>query len=394
MTAASSKTFCILPWIHFYANPDGSVLPCCIADHNKPLGNVRTHTIEEIWNNDRYKAMRLKMLNSERCDECSACYTPESYGVKSYRQSANVTYGEFNNLAYTTREDGSVPTIDIKYLDIRWSNICNLKCRSCSSTYSSSWATEDNKNGHKKPVFIFSGGDNNDKLYEQIKPHLAGMKEIYFAGGEPLLTDKHYELLEELIAIGNTSLTLRYNTNLTNLAYKDKSVIDYWKHFKEVKVYASLDSWGERAEYIREGTDWDLIEQNVKIIQREAAHVKLMVSSVISAFNIGTLIPFIDKITDMMGNSVELNFYTILNPHYYSAAIIPNGLKNSIIKSLSHVRYTEKIDRELVKVISYLKNAVYDDALRLEFLDVTDHYDKIRNRNFVETFPEMAELYS
>ena len=394
MTAASSKTFCILPWVHFYANPDGTVLPCCIGDHHKPLGNVRDNTIKEIWNNNQYKTMRLKMLNGERCDECSACYHSEDNGIKSARQHQNIEFQDFNKLAYFTNTDGSLDSMDLKYLDIRWSNICNFKCRSCSSTYSSSWATEDNKHGHTKPVFILSGGENNDYLLSQIKPHLANIREFYFAGGEPLLTDKHYEILDYLIEIGNTDVKLRYNTNLSNLHYKDKSVIDYWKQFSRVEVYASLDSWGNRAEYIREGTVWEEIETNVLKIRQEAPAVKLGVSSVVSAFNVATLIPFLDKITDMFGNNLNLNFYNLINPHYYSTSIIPDNLRESIIEKLENTRYNNSINRQLDNVITHLKNSVYSEELRLEFLNVTDHYDEIRNRHFVEIFPELAELYS
>ena len=50
MTANKSKTLCILPWIHMYANADGKVLPCCVGDYNSPLGNTRDNSIKDIWN--------------------------------------------------------------------------------------------------------------------------------------------------------------------------------------------------------------------------------------------------------------------------------------------------------------------------------------------------------
>ena len=204
----TSKTFCILPWIHFYSNPDGNVLPCCIGNHKLPLGNVQQNTIQEIWNSEQYKTMRLKMLAGERCGECVSCYQNEDAGVHSFRQTSNRDYEEFLNFADETNPDGSLDVMKLKYLDIRWSNICNFKCRSCSSTYSSSWATEDNKNGQSKKVFIFAGGNSNDNLYEQIKPYLSEVKEIYFAGGEPLLMDKHYEILDHLVSTNNTDIKL------------------------------------------------------------------------------------------------------------------------------------------------------------------------------------------
>jgi len=397
MTAASSKTFCILPWVHFYSNPDGSVLPCCIGDHNKPLGNVRNNTVKEIWNSDQYKTMRLKMLNGERCDECSACYHSEDNGIKSSRQVKNLDFQEFNKFAYFTNPDGSLDEMNLKYLDIRWSNICNFKCRSCSGTYSSSWATEDNKNGFNRDVFIFSGGVNNDSLYEQLLPHIDTVKEIYFAGGEPLLMDKHYEMLQHLIDTGNTNVRIRYSTNLSTIEYKRKSIVDYWKHFSRVEAFVSLDSWADRGEYIREGTDWPLLENNIRYIREHAPHIKLEIASVISVFNVYTLPEFLNYIYDnnLFDRTISRpSFYNLINPHYYSYSILNDDLKNRIIEKLSAVSYSPAIDNQINNVLSHLKNSIYNEELKNEFLNVTDHYDEIRNRHFVKTFPELAELYS
>ena len=119
-------------------------------------------------------------------------------------------------------------------------------------------------------MYIFAGGDSNDSLYNQFKkPHFKNIKVFYFAGGEPLMTDKHYEILEHLIETGNTKVTLEYNSNVSRLKYKNKSIIDLWNKFENVTVSASLDSWGSRAEYIREGTDWDKVESNLQTIKEK-----------------------------------------------------------------------------------------------------------------------------
>jgi sulfatase maturation enzyme AslB (radical SAM superfamily) len=235
------------------------------------LGNVQSQTINEVWNGEKYRTMRKNMLSGKKCDECAACYKIEESGANSPRQSHTNKFKKYIPLADTTNPDGSVE-MNLRYFDVRWSNICNFKCRSCSSTYSSSWATEDINAGHNKKVFIFAGGNSNDDLYNQFLPHFVNIEEFYFAGGEPLLTDKHYDILEYLISIGKTNVKLHYNTNFSNLKYKDKSIISLWKHFSNIQVYASLDSWGDRAEYIREGTDWKLIEDNFRLIRQELPH--------------------------------------------------------------------------------------------------------------------------
>jgi MoaA/NifB/PqqE/SkfB family radical SAM enzyme len=391
-----SKTICIYPWIHIYANPDGSVLPCCVADHRKPLGNLQNQTLTDVWNGDGYKTIRKKMIAGESCEECNGCYQMENSGIESVRQSNNKKYSKFLKFIDETNPDGSLNEITLKHFDIRWSNICNFKCRSCSSTYSSTWAQEDIGQGQKKPVHIIAGGLNNDALYDQFFPHLANIETFYFAGGEPLLTDKHYSILEHLIDIGKTDVRIEYNTNLSYLKYKNKSVIDLWKHFKNINLNASIDSWGDRAEYIREGTIWSTVENNIKTIQKEVPHVKLQTGSVISVFNLYTIPEFLNYFLD--NNIVDSKqfhpfFYNIINPNYYSADVIPNELKSQIIDKLSNVKYTPTIDKEIQKVITYLKNSNYNPALRDQFIKNTLYYDKIRNRNFIHTFPELQSLF-
>ena len=57
-----SETFCMLPWMHMHAFPDGRVYPCCLADYWHPVGDLRKNTMREVWNQDGYKTMRSNML--------------------------------------------------------------------------------------------------------------------------------------------------------------------------------------------------------------------------------------------------------------------------------------------------------------------------------------------
>lgn len=387
-----SKTFCILPWIHIYANADGNVLPCCIADYTKPLGNLRESSPIEIWNGDNYKAMRRDMLAGLKTQECSACYNSEARGVRSFRYFANEEYKDYLHLSHDTHEDGSLDEMTLKYFDIRWSNICNFKCRSCSGTYSSSLAKEEKRDN----VFIFAGGTNNDTLYEQFLPYFKDVDHFYFAGGEPLLTDKHYDILNYLISIGKTDVKLSYNSNISNLHFKKTPITDVWKNFSNVNVRASLDSWGDRAEYIRDGTNWKTIEENIKTIKQETPHVQLQTNSVVSVFNVYTLPEFIEYLIEtglFDKNTFEPSFYNIINPDFYSANVIPDSLKDKIINKLESCTFTEEIDNRLGEAISYLKTSVYNEAHHKQFIRSTQHFDAMRGQDFLKTFPELNELY-
>ena len=388
---APSKTFCILPWIHLYANPDGNVLPCCVGDWQKPMGNVQNKKLEDVFNNEKFKQMRTNMLKGKRCEECTACYRDEDAGNSSFRKHSNEQFEKYiDDAVLNTNDDGSMDDFRLRYLDVRWSNICNFKCRSCGGTYSSSWAKEDGKSN----AYTFAGGDSNDDLYKQFEPHFDTIEEFYFAGGEPLLTDKHYEILQYLIDHGRTDVKLRYNTNMSVLKYKGKNILDLWKKFSNVVIGASLDHYGSKAEYIRHGTDWSLVESNLKLIRKETPHVELHTNTVVSIFNIKTLPEFVQYIIDNDLVSIENynpNFYNIMNPDYYSFKMIPEEDKIDIIKSLEEFASKHKgnIEYGIQGVINGLRSSVYSPELKTKLQIKTKYYDHLRKENVEETFPEI-----
>jgi organic radical activating enzyme len=169
------------------------------------------------------------------------------------------------------------PRHEIHYWDVRFSNICNLKCRSCGSIFSSRWYDDDVKLWGKelRPRVQFAGRHEED-VWEQMQEHIPNLDQIYFAGGEPLIMEEHNRILKLLIAKGNTKVRLIYNTNLTELKYKKENVIELWKHFPNICVAASLDDMKDRAAIIRSGTNWGQVEQNIRDIKRECPHIDFM----------------------------------------------------------------------------------------------------------------------
>lgn len=340
--------------------------------------------------------MRQNMLQGKRCEECSACYRDEDAGNSSFRKHSNESFEKYiDDAVNNTNTDGTVDDFKLRYLDVRWSNICNFKCRSCAATYSSSWAKEDGKSN----VYTLAGGDSNDQLYTQFEPHFDTIDEFYFAGGEPLLTDKHYDILEYLIEHGRTDVKLRYNTNMSVLRYKDKNVLDMWNKFSNVFVGASLDHYGTRAEYIRNGTDWNTVENNLRLLKSETPHVKLHTNTVVSIFNIYSLTEFVDYLLN--NNLVNRKnyspvFYNILNPDYYSFKLIPDSDKEKIINHLEEYSASQdgNIQYAIQGVVNGLRTTKYEQQLMINFKQKTRFYDHLRNENFLETFPELQEWYS
>jgi radical SAM protein with 4Fe4S-binding SPASM domain len=120
-------TFCVLPWMHLYAGTDGNVLPCCIADHQFPMGNIRQSTIEEILTSNDYNQLRLNMLTGKRSKQCRQCYQKEDANLSSFRQSHNRQWPQVQ--LSQVNPNGTLDQVAPVYLDIRLNNICNLKCK-------------------------------------------------------------------------------------------------------------------------------------------------------------------------------------------------------------------------------------------------------------------------
>ena len=57
-----SDNFCMLPWMHLHAFPDGRAYPCCFALDKLPVGDVNKQSMEEVFNGPKMKQMRLNML--------------------------------------------------------------------------------------------------------------------------------------------------------------------------------------------------------------------------------------------------------------------------------------------------------------------------------------------
>ena len=102
--------FCILPWIHMHAWPDGRAMPCCIADSDQPFGDLKTNTIEEVWNSEKYKELRKAMLQGKQLDACKRCYELEaSTWIWTLRKNSNEWFGDKHfDLVEKTNEDGSI----------------------------------------------------------------------------------------------------------------------------------------------------------------------------------------------------------------------------------------------------------------------------------------------
>ena len=228
----TSNNFCMIPWIHMHAFPDGRAYPCCLGEMGHPIGNLKTHTLREVWNDEPYKLMRKNMLEDKPCKECTKCYEQEASGLVSMRESTNKNFGHHIALVDDTKEDGTYDDFKLRYYDIRFSNLCNFACRTCGSIFSSNWYKDEKAAGwNPQHPMVMYAGQNKDDMWTQMQEHIPHLEQIYWAGGEPLIMEEHWKVLDELVRREMFHVRLVYNTNFSTMKYKGRDVFEMWKLF-------------------------------------------------------------------------------------------------------------------------------------------------------------------
>lgn len=405
------KHFCVLPWVHFHAWPDSKVMPCCVADSTMPVSKIESDkSILEMMNSDGYKELRMQMLNDEAPVACTRCYDLENMGMSTMRTSHNIRSGiDYSQyIANVTNHDGSLNDFELKYMDIRFSNLCNFKCRSCGPSCSSQWAQEYiDKKGKEKWDQHFPGqkiivNNNEDQVFmTKLKPYLKDVTEVYFAGGEIIITPEHYECLDYWIENGYADkIELNYTTNFSTLhGYKDKNLIEYWSKFKNIQVWASLDAHGKLAECMRKGTDWNRTVKNIRDLKEKLPHVKFGITPTISIWNIFKFPDFFDYMVE--NNLIDLDlcprFNLATHPWYANIMILPRHVKNRLIELyrvyMLRYRSNSELSSGFKMIITNLQQGEENKQGILEFKEFNDELDMFRNEKFIELVPEMKEVY-
>jgi radical SAM protein with 4Fe4S-binding SPASM domain len=405
-----SETFCVLPWIHLNTWPNGNVYPCCLTDWRNEVGNMKDNTLEEIWNNDKMKDIRKKMLEGKKHSNCDKCYQQESYGLQSTRIASNGWYRDHipTITNKTNKETGHNDDFKLLYWDFRFSNLCNFKCRMCGSYLSSKWYDDDIKifGGSNLPQAIVNVNDYSKKdIGDYIDGFINTVEEIYFAGGEPLIMDEHYMILEKLIEIGNLDVRLRYNTNLSNLKFKKWDLLELWKPFKErngnnVSVFASIDGHGIVGEYVRKGTIWSNIEKNIKTLLDN--DINLHVSATTMVYNAYHVTELVDRLAEIgvPYHSIHLN-NVLTSPLYYHMNILPQEHKDKIKDKLyTHLDKIPDVFRDSFRdkydsIINFLNEEPQDiEYNRHMFKMMTLKLDVGRGENFHKVCPELSQWFN
>ena len=396
-----SKTFCMMPWLHLHAFPDGRAYPCCFALDQYPVGDLNKDSMETVFNSKDMKKMRLNMLDDKPSRQCTKCYDQEKSGFFSLRLSSNKHFGHNIGMVDNTNGDGSADCI-IKYWDIRFSNLCNMACRSCGTWFSSNWYEDHKKLTGSPPSHakIMRVGRTTNDIWEQMLKQFDHVEQFYFAGGEPLIMEEHYRILKELDKRKMYHVRLIYNTNFSKLKFKDLDVLELWNKFDSVSVGASLDAEGKRGEFMRKGTVWKDTVANRKKMLEICPQVDFYISSTVGLINALHIVDFHRNWTDQgLLKPQDFNFNLLQYPFWQRIDLLPNAYKQKVKekyeKHLEWLRPQDHLTRATKGFESGLDYMMRRDNFTHfhKFKEGMQKLDAIRNENILEVFPELKELY-
>lgn len=408
--------FCTVPWVQLSTKPNGNFRVCCLMNtaklakqglltdgQGKPL-NAGTSNMDLAVNSPEVRDIRRRMLAGEKPVECATCWQKEQLGLPSKRTVTNRSYaGEFTlkEAREHTKADGTTD-IQPSYFDLRFGNLCNLRCVMCHPASSSQWYEDFRQiwqtdhfydSGRKVALTGPSSGydwHENEEFWRGLEARVPLIRQIYLVGGEPMLIDRHFEFLGLCVNRGvSGKIVLEYDTNLTRITERALSL---WKHFKKVILRVSIDDFGAQNDYIRFPSKWKVIEANLAKVRDKELPLELSVTTTWQVLNCFTVTRLWE----------ELGFVTstrILNtPLYMDVGILPWPVKQAVIANFQRFMDT-KAAKGWEKVQSYITHLEktkdgYNPEYVTQLKDFLNRLDNLRGTNYVETFPEIASYLS
>lgn len=416
-----SDNFCVIPWVGLASKPNGTARICCLMhqygnggvaedSNGKPL-NFRNASFNDIYNSQIYKDVRLSILEDKQHELCKTCWIrEESNNRKSSRRiHSNKMYPEFDyeTAKQVTDENGNSSHIP-SYYDLRFGNLCNLKCVMCHPSSSNMWyedfvllnnKTSYNDSGTQVNLTrvgkkLSDGGAyswwQSDIFWKNLEDKMHNIKHLYFVGGEPMLIEPHYDFLQKLVEADLAkNIKLEYDTNLTNVHQR---AIDLWKHFEHVELRVSLEDFGEQNDYIRFPSKWHIIDRNIKRIESlELDNLYLAFSitwQVLNSFTITNLLEYLRKYEE---SAIRI----LSEPEEFDVAFLSKDVK---IKILEHYRNWAGTDRwrnkKVNPLINYIESNidVYEEKWKQTFFKTVETLDKSRKTDWKSIFPELSKV--
>jgi len=467
MSKYPSDTFCAFPFIHLVTHNSGSYGPCCSAseyfyvnEHGESKWAKQYLTdslaidekmipyglgMEEAFHSKPMQELRAKLLNGEKPSTCDFCWQQEKH-IRSKRQFGNTFYLAEDDLSkgimdFNADDISSNP--QLRSLDLKFSNKCNLHCLMCNSGSSDMWDAVDRKihdylvknnlktgqvfmtdqgqlssmadldklvdlKKEKYETKIFHSNDHlvrsrseasaafPEKLYEEIKSLIPQLREIQCTGGEPFVSSQFVDLLKYAIETGHAEhIALEITTNGTKFV---ADIMDLLQHFRHTRFLVSIDGTEGTYEYIRAPFQYSKLLERLNTLKDYMSSGKIKsfvnIPSVVMSYNLFDYDNLNSKLAPILGlNNVHLTFELYnddspLHPKWLPDELLNDALNFYQDKINSATTEIQKSNNEYI--LSRLKNYIEDNPVDAEtklynqrrFKNYTVLMDKVLNRDY------------
>lgn len=435
-----SPTFCLAKWLTSTTTLYNGFTHSC---HHPSAHKI---SAEEVKNNPRGLhntpikiVARKDMLNGIQTKECDYCWNIENLKQEHFSdrhyKSASEGMGQWQNFQ-SVIDSGTGENINPTYLEVAFENICNFKCSYCSPDVSSRWMEEVAAHGgikmpdgrilhdlewmKKTGKFPIHHTENNPYIeaFWQWWPDLyQSLNTFRITGGEPLLSDNTWKILDYVIANPRKDFKLSINTNMgvpTKLIERlcDK-INQLTGKIAEIVIFTSAESTGAQAEYSRWGLDWNLFVRNVEyFLSNTPDRVRLQFMTTVNILSVSTFDQFVRYIIDLRikfnrsreQSRIGFNTAYLRWPRHQSITLLDPINRIAFAKKMRalskefsgdsriHNLYYEEID-QIARLLDYMSSVEPDaDALK-EFSVFFDEYDRRRGCNLLQVFPELKPVY-
>lgn len=434
ITDQISPTFCLAKWHHTTIYLQTGETHSCYhpAPHKIPLEEIKLNP-SALHNTVEKKKQRKEMLDGGKPTGCNYCWNIEAMGPDyvSDRHERNATIFRSDRIGEIMLKPWNY-NVNPEYIEISFGNECNFKCGYCHPKHSSSYHKEikdfgpyDMVKNHRNDIDWFTTYEEETNPYVEAwwawwPTARKTLNILRVTGGEPLLQASTWRLLEDLDLNPLPKLELNINSNLgvkpilvERLADKVEKLKREGK-IKSFKLFTSLDTWGNRAEYARTGLDLTVWENNFNTyLTRTTNPITFMIT-----FNILAVSSFrslLEKLLEWRskynwGDDAEKHRIRFDTPHLkeplqYDMNILPkDDFMPYMNESLAFIKkyvgngFDDMEYEKFRRVVTYMETTAYSDAKlvegRKDFYNWFNEYDRRRKVNFLETFPEMIDFYN
>ena len=431
-----SCSFCAAKWYNVSLHLGHGFTNSCHLPLPHPIDVEEIKTNPSALHNTQFKKeIRKMMLEGTRPAECSYCWRIEDVGRN------NISDRVFKSIIYKEEDIAKLKELpwdaDItpKTIEVSFDRTCNFACSYCNSGYSTKWGKDIKDNGPYQKFKTTSAGayyaDGSwSEIYGKYNEHNPYVKaflewwpelsqtleEIRVTGGEPSQSMNFWQFVELMKKYPSPNLRLAVNSNLgLNESTLNRLIqLSHDLEIKEFDLYTSNESYGEHAEYIRDGLVYDLWRSNLVRVIEEAKVRQVVIMMTINSLCLFSITEFLDdmlKLKKQYGANKPIVDFNILRwPAFMSPLTLPDDIKRELHGKLSIWYRKHKTNpllnqnekAQIERLIDYIEvvnrgHITTETDNQMQFHDFKSfymQYDIRRNKNFVETFPELADWFN